>query len=48
MDKGTLIKSHISELITMINDLKTVDVKVEDQDQVALLRYLLLPSCKTF
>lgn len=46
--EGTSIKSHTSEFITVIDNLKTVDVKVEDQDKVILLLCSLLLSYKTF
>lgn len=48
MVEGTLIRSHIGEFIALINDMKTVEAMVEDQDQAILLLCSLLPSYKTF
>jgi len=47
MHEGTLIKSHIAEFFSIINDLDKIEVKIEDEDQ-ALLSVCSLPSYKSF
>ena len=37
MQQGASLKEHIAEFITIINDLKNINIKVEDQDQGLLL-----------
>ncbi len=32
MAEGTSIMAHISEFITLLNDLKNIEVKIEDED----------------
>jgi len=48
MSEGTSIKAHISEFISLVNDLKNVDVKVEEEDQAMLLLCSLPSSFKHF
>lgn len=48
MVEETSIKSDLNEFFSLINDLKIVDVKLEDQDQVILLLCLLPPFYKNF
>ncbi|MBA0879290.1 hypothetical protein Goshw_011896 [Gossypium schwendimanii] len=37
MDECDLLRDHISQLITFLNDLKNVEVQIDDKDQVVLL-----------
>ncbi|MFQ6630487.1 hypothetical protein Gotur_008660 [Gossypium turneri] len=32
MNKGELLEDHISQFITLLNDLKNVEVKIDDED----------------
>jgi len=43
MHEGTLIKSHIAEFFSIINDLNKIKLKIEDEDQTLLL-LCFLPS----
>ena len=48
MNEGELLKDHISQFITLLNDLKNVEVHIDDEDQAMLLLCSLLPSYKSF
>ncbi|PKI76612.1 hypothetical protein CRG98_002921 [Punica granatum] len=48
MAEGTLIKDHIFEFITLLNDLKNAEVKIDDEDQALLLLCSLPFLYKTF
>ena len=37
MNEGELLKDHISQFITLLNDLKNVEVHIDDEDQAMLL-----------
>ncbi|MFQ6666655.1 hypothetical protein Gotur_032932 [Gossypium turneri] len=37
MNKGELLRDHISQFITLLNDLKNVEVHIDDEDQATLL-----------
>ncbi|MBA0788424.1 hypothetical protein Gotri_027878 [Gossypium trilobum] len=37
MNECELLRDHISQFITLLNDLKNVKVKVDDEDQTMLL-----------
>ncbi|MFQ6654037.1 hypothetical protein Gotur_025164 [Gossypium turneri] len=37
MNEGELLRDHISQFITLLNDLKNIEVKIENKDQVMLL-----------
>ncbi|MFQ6635015.1 hypothetical protein Gotur_010607 [Gossypium turneri] len=39
---------HISQFITLLNDLKNVEVHIDDEDQAMLLLCSLPPLCKSF
>ncbi|KAG8472618.1 hypothetical protein CXB51_034307 [Gossypium anomalum] len=43
-----LLRDHISQFITLLNDLKNVKVYIDDEDQAVLLLYSLPPSYKSF
>jgi len=40
MHEGTLIKSHITEFTSIINDLDKIEVKIEEDQALLLLSYL--------
>ncbi|MFQ6650479.1 hypothetical protein Gotur_022578 [Gossypium turneri] len=44
MNEGKLLRHHISQFITLLNDLKNVDVHINDEDQAMLLLCYLPPS----
>ncbi|MFQ6648210.1 hypothetical protein Gotur_021469 [Gossypium turneri] len=44
MNEGELLRDHISQFITLLNDLKNVEVHIDDKDQAMLLLYSLPPS----
>lgn len=46
ISEGASIKAHIGEFITLINDMKNVDARVEDEDQALLLLISLRTSYK--
>ncbi|MFQ6652822.1 hypothetical protein Gotur_024506 [Gossypium turneri] len=46
LDEKTLY--HISQFITLLNDLKNVEVHIDDEDQAMLLLCFLPPSYKSF
>ncbi|MFQ6666570.1 hypothetical protein Gotur_032873 [Gossypium turneri] len=48
MNEGELLRDHISQLITLLNDLKNVEVHNDDEDQAMLLLCSLPPSYKSF
>ncbi|MFQ6639425.1 hypothetical protein Gotur_015958 [Gossypium turneri] len=48
MNKGELFRHHISQFITLLNDLKNVEVHIDDEDQAMLLLCSLPPSYKSF
>ncbi|MFQ6661892.1 hypothetical protein Gotur_029900, partial [Gossypium turneri] len=37
MNEGELLRDHINQFITLLNDLKNVEVYIDDEDQVMLL-----------
>ncbi|MFQ6628747.1 hypothetical protein Gotur_006839 [Gossypium turneri] len=42
------VLDHISQFITLLNDLKNVEVQIDDEDQAMLLLCSLPPSYKSF
>ncbi|MFQ6644022.1 hypothetical protein Gotur_018738 [Gossypium turneri] len=48
MNKCELLRDHISQFITLLNDLKNVEVHIDNEDQVMLLLCSLPPSYKSF
>ncbi|MFQ6623516.1 hypothetical protein Gotur_004222 [Gossypium turneri] len=48
MNEGKLLRDHISQFITLLNDLKNVEVHIDDKDQAMLLLCSLPPSYKSF
>ncbi|KAK5819309.1 hypothetical protein PVK06_024290 [Gossypium arboreum] len=48
MNKGELLRDHISQFITFLNDLKNVEVQIDDEDQDMLLLCYLPPSYMSF
>ncbi|KAG8479124.1 hypothetical protein CXB51_029837 [Gossypium anomalum] len=48
MNEGELLRDHISQFITLLNDLKNVEVHIDDEDQAMLLLCSLPPSYKSF
>ncbi|MFQ6658646.1 hypothetical protein Gotur_027809, partial [Gossypium turneri] len=48
MNKSELLRDHISQFITLLNDLKNVEVHIDDEDQTMLLLYSLPHSYKSF
>ncbi|MBA0860789.1 hypothetical protein Goshw_021288 [Gossypium schwendimanii] len=48
MNEDELLRDHISQFITLLNDLKNVEVKIDDKDQTMLLLYSLPSSYKFF
>lgn len=48
LDEGEHLNGHISQFVTFLNDLKNVEVNIDDKDQVTLLLYSLPPSYKSF
>ncbi|MFQ6656656.1 hypothetical protein Gotur_026669 [Gossypium turneri] len=48
MNEGELLRDHISQFITLLNDLKNVEVMIDDEDQVMLLLCSLPSSYKSF
>ncbi|MBA0666418.1 hypothetical protein Goklo_002830, partial [Gossypium klotzschianum] len=37
MNEGELLRDHISQFITLLNDLKNVEIQIDDEDQAMLL-----------
>ncbi|KAK5772198.1 hypothetical protein PVK06_048475 [Gossypium arboreum] len=48
MNEGELLRDHISQFITLLNDLKNVEVHIDVEDQAMLLLCSLPPSYKSF
>ncbi|MFQ6659180.1 hypothetical protein Gotur_028174, partial [Gossypium turneri] len=48
MNENELLRDHISQFITLLNDLKNVEVYIDDKDQAMPLLYSLPPSYKSF
>jgi len=48
MAKGTPIQKHLNEFNSILVDLESLDVKIEDEDKAILLVVSLLPSYKHF
>ncbi|MFQ6636274.1 hypothetical protein Gotur_012871 [Gossypium turneri] len=48
MNKGELLRDHISQLITFLNNLKNVEVKIDDEYQTMLFLCYLPSSYKSF
>ncbi|KAG8480246.1 hypothetical protein CXB51_024797 [Gossypium anomalum] len=48
MNKCELLRYHISQFITLLNDLKNVEVHIDDEDQATLLLCCLPLSYKSF
>ena len=48
MNEGELLRDHISQFITLLNDLKNVEVHIDDEDQAMLLLCSLPSSYKSF
>ncbi|MFQ6658977.1 hypothetical protein Gotur_028041, partial [Gossypium turneri] len=44
MNEGELLRDHISQFITLLNNLKNVKVQIDDEDQAMLLLCSLPPS----
>ncbi|MFQ6646443.1 hypothetical protein Gotur_020484, partial [Gossypium turneri] len=48
MNEDELLRDHISQFITLLNDLKNVEVKIGNEDQAMLLLCFLPYSYKSF
>ncbi|MFQ6640867.1 hypothetical protein Gotur_015821 [Gossypium turneri] len=48
MSEGELLRDHINQFITLLNDLKNVEVHIDDEDQAMLLLCSLPRSYKSF
>ncbi|MBA0743479.1 hypothetical protein Gogos_006150 [Gossypium gossypioides] len=48
MGEYNSIRAHISEFDSLLNDLKNVEVQIDDEDQDMLLLYSFPPSYKSF
>ncbi|KAK5812579.1 hypothetical protein PVK06_028014 [Gossypium arboreum] len=48
MNEGELLRDHISQFITLLNDLNNVEVHIDDEDQAMLLLCSLPHSYKSF
>ncbi|MBA0653616.1 hypothetical protein Goklo_020772, partial [Gossypium klotzschianum] len=48
MNKSELLRDHISQFITLLNDLKNVELHIDHEDQAILLLYSLPHSYKYF
>ncbi|KAG8478329.1 hypothetical protein CXB51_028050 [Gossypium anomalum] len=48
MNECEVIRDHISQFITLLNDLKNIEVHIDDEDQAMLLLCSLPPSYKSF
>ncbi|KAG8490008.1 hypothetical protein CXB51_015369 [Gossypium anomalum] len=48
MNECELLRDHISQFITLLNDLNNVEVHIDDEDQAMLLLCSLPPSYKSF
>jgi hypothetical protein len=48
MSEGTSVQSHLNEFNSIIVDIESLDVKIDDEDKVILLVVSLPPSFKHF
>ncbi|MFQ6651489.1 hypothetical protein Gotur_023797 [Gossypium turneri] len=48
MNECELLRDHINQFITLLNDLKNVEVHIDDKDQAMLLLCSLPPLYKSF
>ncbi|MBA0872886.1 hypothetical protein Goshw_022726 [Gossypium schwendimanii] len=48
MNECELLKDHISQFISLLNDLKNAEVYIDDEDQVMILLCSLPLSYKSF
>ncbi|KAK5785213.1 hypothetical protein PVK06_039772 [Gossypium arboreum] len=48
MNEGELLRDHISQFITLLNDLKYGEAHIDDENQLMLLSCSLPPSYKSF
>ncbi|MBA0672074.1 hypothetical protein Goklo_029130 [Gossypium klotzschianum] len=48
MNEGKFLRDYISQFITFLNDLKNVEVHIDDEDQAMLLLCSLPPLYKSF
>ncbi|MBA0880234.1 hypothetical protein Goshw_022215 [Gossypium schwendimanii] len=48
MNECELFRDHIGQFITLLNDLKNVEVQIDDEDQAMLLLCYLPTSYKSF
>ncbi|MBA0700715.1 hypothetical protein Goari_022310 [Gossypium aridum] len=48
INEGELLRYHISQFITLLNDLRNVEIQFSNKDQAMLLLCYLLPSYKSF
>ncbi|MBA0866605.1 hypothetical protein Goshw_022796, partial [Gossypium schwendimanii] len=48
MNEGEFLRDHISQFITLLNDLQNVEVHIDDEDQAMLLLCSLPLSYKSF
>ncbi|KAH1082386.1 hypothetical protein J1N35_022147 [Gossypium stocksii] len=48
VNEGELLRYRISQFITLLNELKSVEVHIDDEDQAMLLLCSLPPSYKSF
>ncbi|KAK5794515.1 hypothetical protein PVK06_035746 [Gossypium arboreum] len=48
MNECEFLRDYISQFITLLNDLKNVEVHIDDEDQAMLLLCSLPPSYKSF
>jgi len=48
MEEGTLVQKHLNDFNSIIVDLESLDVKIEDDDKAILLVVSLPPSYKHF
>ncbi|MFQ6626445.1 hypothetical protein Gotur_004574 [Gossypium turneri] len=48
MNEGELLRDHISQFITLLNDLKNIEIHIDDEDQAMLLLCSIPPSHKSF
>ncbi|MBA0880263.1 hypothetical protein Goshw_016733, partial [Gossypium schwendimanii] len=48
LNEGELLRDHIDQFITLLNDLNKIEVQIDDEDQAMLLLCSLPPSYKSF
>ncbi|MBA0868109.1 hypothetical protein Goshw_008933 [Gossypium schwendimanii] len=48
MNEGELLRDHINQFITLLNDVKNVEVQIDEEDQALLLLCSLPLSYKHF